>query len=101
MCSVCLGIITVDVRTVDCLVLFFFLSLFLFHQEVNILLVSGGGCSVSGGSCPDLMDKWISYDGSVRRPPNLQPPRHESYPALNSFGYAYRRGSPTQSIASP
>lgn len=70
----------------------------------KILLVCStisSGYSASTGPCPSLMDKWISRDGSVRGVPNLQPPRHDSYTALNGFGYECRRGSPTQSSASP
>lgn len=70
--------VSVKVKKIEDPVLFF-------YQEEQIFHVSGG-CRVSAGPCPSLMDKRISCDGSVRKGPNLQPRRHDSYTAFNGFG---------------
>lgn len=51
----------------------------IFHRDQIFHVIEG--CRVSAGPCPSLMNRLISCDGSVRKGPNLQPLRHDSYTA--------------------
>lgn len=64
-----------------------------FIWEIKMLGKKGGGCGDGGSTQVQKCDR------NVRKVPNFTPLRHNSYTALNGFGYERRRGSPTQSSA--